>query len=166
MSVEVLTVDQCRRALGAKADGRFDHHHDADPGHSSILGGSWDASATAGICCSRRLTIWLVSRWQPGHSQLASSAMSSANQRWHCEQLPQRSASGVSSWRLSEADGGRQDETVLVVGRAEHGDLRHAEHGTVVYTPPRFFAGSDTFSYTLTDAAGRLSTSTVTVTKV
>ena len=37
-------------------------------------------------------------------------------------------------------------------------------HGTYVYTPAPGFHGTDTFTYTITDAAGSSSTATVTLT--
>lgn len=45
-----------------------------------------------------------------------------------------------------------------------HGSVTVLSNGTINYTPNTNFFGTDTFDYTLTDASGRTSTATVTVT--
>jgi large repetitive protein len=54
--------------------------------------------------------------------------------------------------------------TVTAVGAAAHGSVRLLAGGKVVYTPAPGFAGTDTFTYTATDADGNVATATVKVT--
>jgi CshA-type fibril repeat protein len=55
------------------------------------------------------------------------------------------------------------DLTVTEVGGADHGDVTLGTDGTVVYTPKAGFSGTDTVTYTVTDASGQSTTATVIV---
>ncbi|MBF4582923.1 tandem-95 repeat protein [Curtobacterium sp. VKM Ac-2865] len=48
-------------------------------------------------------------------------------------------------------------------GKAAHGTVTAGPDGSLVYTPRARFSGTDTFTYTATDASGRPTTTTVTV---
>ena len=54
--------------------------------------------------------------------------------------------------------------TVTDVGTPSHGSASIAADGTLTYEPDTGFAGTDTFTYEITDAAGQTATATVTVT--
>src|SRR5207237_2991363 len=53
---------------------------------------------------------------------------------------------------------------VSSVGTASHGTVSINANGTLDYTPGTDFHGTDSFSYTVTTAAGDTETATVTVT--
>ncbi|GAB2979100.1 Ig-like domain-containing protein [Frigoribacterium salinisoli] len=65
--------------------------------------------------------------------------------------------------QLTANDAGR-DLTVTGASAPTHGTTRVTPEGDVVYAPRADFSGTDTFEVTVTDASGRSSTSTVTVT--
>jgi len=53
--------------------------------------------------------------------------------------------------------------SITSVGKADHGTATLNPDGTLSYTPAAGWAGADSFTYTITDAFGRISTTTVTV---
>ncbi|MBF4601095.1 tandem-95 repeat protein [Frigoribacterium sp. VKM Ac-1396] len=53
--------------------------------------------------------------------------------------------------------------TAVLDGAPRHGDVTVAKDGSYVYTPATGFSGTDTFTYTATDAEGQKSTGIVTI---
>ncbi len=67
----------------------------------------------------------------------------------------------------SDPDGDAADDGITITSEPASGTVTVADDGTTTYTPDRGFSGTDSFSYTLTDSAGNVSTAgtaTITVT--
>jgi VCBS repeat-containing protein len=66
--------------------------------------------------------------------------------------------------RANDTDVENHTLTVIAVSPATHGSVTLNANGTVKYTAPKSFTGTDTFTYTISDGQGGTATATVTVT--